>query len=321
MSSLSPKAKMIRDRLVKTDISAYQSDINEVSSALKRENLREATLRNYSSYLTIFAAWLVLYCNGVSFLAVDIKTVKSFVDFLKDEQELSPNTINGYLAAIRKMFNALRDEELSKRVIPDLEVGTYLAKVPSVREVTRMLQACRNTLELLLIGILCSTGIRFNELLHMRFRDIRKDTHQIHIPDSKGRSDGYVPLRPKIEELLRKYCTEYNTANPNHKLTADDYVFFNHNHSDHLPSGKLRSIYMDIQVRAGLEEEHYTPHRLRHYFALNIYLQSKDLVLVRTLLRQKTLAATLKYLVYGASIHVQEMFNNPGDQAFEGLHS
>jgi len=318
MGSMSLKARQIRDQLVKVDIEEYRSDINEVSAALVRENLREATLRNYSSYLIIFAAWLVLYCNGISFREVDINTVRQFVDFLRLEQELSPNTINGYLASIRKMFNILRDEDLSKRVIPDLEVGTYLAKVPSVKEVRMMLQACTNTLELLIIGILSSTGVRISEMLNFRFRDVLKDRHQIYVCDSKGRSDGFVPLRPKIEELLETYCKEYNRAHPDNKLKPDDYIFFNENRSDHMPMSRLRKIYNDIQVRAGLAEQNYTPHRLRHYFALNIYLQSKDLVLVRTLLRQKTLAATLKYLVYGASITVQNMFNNPGDQAFEG---
>ena len=72
---------------------------------------------------------------------------------------------------------------------------------------------------------------------------------------------------------------------------------------------------MDVQKRAGLAEEHFTCHSLRHFFALQYYLQSHDILLIKRLLGHKSLAATEVYLVLAASIEVQNKYTNPGDIA------
>lgn len=311
-----------RKKLKKVDISSYWEDIETVKRGLVLENLRDSTLRSYRSYLIIFAAWLVLCCNSITFAEVTVDVVRSFLEFLKTELELSPNTINGYLAAVRKMFLLLRDEELSKRAVPDLVVDQHMPRVPSEKQVLAMVKACGNTMELLFIALLITTGVRLKELINLKFSDIRKDTSQIYISaDAKGRADGFVPLSKNVVELLTKYCREYNSVHPGNGLKPDDYIFFNEDRSGHMSDYQMRRIFVNIQKQAGLEEESFRPHAMRHYFALQIYLQSHDLFLVKNLLRHRTLAATLKYLVMASSIDVQNQYSNPGDVIFDTLNS
>lgn len=306
-----------RKALKEVNLSAYKDDIEAVKRSLALENLRDSTLRGYQSYLLIFAAWLVLYCNGVCFSKVTVDIVRNFLEFLKLDLELAPNTINGYLAAIRKMFMVLRDEELSKRAVPDLAVDEHMPVVPSTKHVCAMLKACSCTKELLIVGLLITTGIRLKELINLKFSDIRKDTLQIYISsDAKGRADGFVPLSKHVVRLLTLYCREYNSTHSKDPLKSDDYIFFNADRSGHESDYQMRRTFIDIQKKAGLEAERYRPHSMRHYFALQIYLQSHDLFLVKSLLRHKTLAATLKYLVMSSSIDVQKKYRNPGDILF-----
>lgn len=159
--------------------------------------------------------------------------------------------------------------------------------------------------------------MRISEVLSMRFKDVEKAQERIYVPYSKGHIAGYVPLSPKVVALLTQYCNEYSTANPLNRLTPDDYVFFNKDRSNHMSIHQVRSIYNKIQDRAGLRDKHFTFHKLRHYFGLNLYLQSHDLVLVKTVLRHKTIAATLVYVILAASIDAQKRYKNPGEMAFE----
>ena len=63
---------------------------------------------------------------------------------------------------------------------------------------------------------------------------------------------------------------------------------------------------------AGLSGHGYTPHSCRHYFALQIYLQKRDLLLVKELLGHKSLNATEVYLQLAAvPVMKQENYVNP----------
>lgn len=325
---LSPEALAIRRELKKADISPYDEEIDKVRNLLTLENCRPSTLCNYISYLKLFAAWLVLLAGAPAFSLITVDTVRKYLDFLKTGQELAPNTINGYLAAIRKLFSFLRDEELSKRAVPDLVVDEHMPRVPSVKQVLAMLKACICIREQLFIGLLISTGVRLNELVGLRFADIRKEDRVIYISaDAKGRSDGYVPLSDRVMSLLTDYCREYNASHPKNRLKPEDYIFFKvdrHGNADptrHESDARMRDVFIGIQTRAGLETEHFRPHAMRHFFAFQLYLQSHDLFLVKHLLRHRTLAATLKYLVMASSIDVQSKYTNPGDIAFGQLDS
>ena len=317
---LNSGALQIRQQLKKADISPYVADIETMKHRLELENCRKSTLVSYLSYLKLFAAWLVLFGGNLLFSEVTVDTVRTYLEFLKNDQELAPNTINGYLAAIRKMFHLLRDEELSKRAVPDLVVDEHMPKVPSVKQVVAMLKACATIREKLFLMILLTTGIRLVELVRLQFSDIRKEMSVIYISaEAKGRADGFVPLSNNVLELLTEYCREYNAAHPGHRLNADDFIFFNKNRSGHASTATMREIFIEIQKRAGLEEEHFRPHSMRHFFALQLYIQSKDLFLVKQLLRHRTLAATLKYLVMATSMDLRGKYANPGDIAFEKL--
>ena len=320
MSCYTPSEEYSRDKrkkLLSADIQSYAADIEEVARAMTASNMRPSSVRGYTAYLKLFAAWLVLFCNSVSFRKVTVEQLRDYIEFLTHDQCLAPDTINAYLAAIRKMYQVIRDEDLSKRVLPDLIVDIRVPVVPGVQDVARMLKACMTTKELLLIALLITTGMRISEVRSMRFKEIDKAQGRIYVPLSKGHIAGFVPLSPRVVELLTAYCNEYHTRFPGNRLTPEDYVFFNDDRSAPVSMYRIRSMYNAIQERAGLRDRHYTCHKLRHYFGLNLYLQSHDLVLVKSVLRHRTVSATLVYVVMAASIDAQKRYRNPGDMAFD----
>lgn len=304
-----------RKRLRSTDLDLYTQDIKEFETGLKSENLSPSTAKNYVGYLKLFCSWCILYQDSILLRDITIEKLRDYISYLHDVLGLRPNTINCYLAAIRKLFQYVRKEPLTKYVLPDLVVDIYVPKVPSAEQVGRMLSACNDQLSLVLYVLLISTGLRFSEAISLQFKHIQTDQRQIHISNTKGRMDRMVPLIPEVIQLLADRCREYNRNHPNQKLTSEDYIFFCSETGQCMSNGQLRRIFMDVQKNAGLEDKHFTCHSMRHYFALQYYLQSHDILLIKRLLGHKSLAATEVYLVLAASIEVQNKYTNPVDIA------
>ncbi len=303
-----------RTMMLSADISAFFPDIEYTEHAIKAENMRGNTSKAYRSSLIVFASWLVIQCPGQTFRSVMVDDIRNYIDFLQKHRGLRPNTVNSYVAAIRKMFHVLRNEELNKRVLPDLVVDVYIPKVPSVEQVAMMLHASKtiSTLDYLFVVLLIATGVRFSEALRLRFSDIRKDTMQIYIStQSKGRNDRLVPMPPDLLNVLTQYCREYNAAHHGTPLTQDDYIFFNKDRTGPMKPHILRKEFARIQQAAGLVSKGFTPHSCRHYMALQYYLQSHDILLIKRLLGHKSLAATEVYLVLAASIEAQTRYISP----------
>ncbi len=303
-----------RTMMRSADISAFFQDIEYTDHAIKAENMRGNTSKAYRSDLIVFASWLAIQCPEQTFRSVTVDDIRNYIAFLQDHRGLRPNTINSYIAAIRKMFHVLRNEELSKRELPDLIVDVYIPKVPSVEQVAMMIHASKTigTLAYLLIMLLIATGVRFSEALRMRFSDIRKDTMQIYVSaQSKGRNDRMVPMPPDLLNVLTQYCREYNAAHHGTPLTQDDYIFFNEDRTGPMKPYKLRNEFSKIQQVSGLARKGFTPHSCRHYMALQYYLQSHDILLIKHLLGHKSLAATEVYLVLAASIEAQTKYISP----------
>ena len=306
---------MERKRLKSTALDLYVQDINEFENGLRSENLSQSTAKTYVGYLKLFCSWCILYLNSIKLSDITIEHLRNYISYLQNTLELRPNTINCYLASIRKMFQYVRKETLTKYVLPDLVVDIYIPRVPSAEQTGRMLSACHDILSRILYVLLISTGLRFSEAVSLQFRHIHTEQRQILVTNTKGRMDRMVPLIPEVIQLLTDRCREYNSCHPNQKLTPDDYVFFSPDTGKSMTKSQLRRIFMDVQKSADLAEEHFTCHSMRHYFALQYYLQSHDILLIKRLLGHKSLAATEVYLVLAASIEVQDKYANPVDIA------
>ena len=303
-------SSFLRKLLRAANIDPWKADIDLCDQAINAENLRNSTRKNYSSFLKLFASYLATYQNGTSFQSVTLQQLQEYVIYLRDQECLSANTINGYLAAIRKMFHVVRNEDLTKRQLPDLKVDVALPRIPSPKEVSAMLQHCDTLQMSLLISLLVSTGMRLCEALNLRFSDVRRADGLIHIASSKGRAEGDVPLIEQIVDLLTRYVQEHNAQSPGNSLQPNDYIFFNESRTSHIPAHVLRARFKKIQEDTGIQTP-YGFHAFRHFFAYHLYLESHDIILVKTALRHKTFAATWVYIRMAAAVDMQSKYKNP----------
>ena len=305
-----------RRKLKNTDISVYKPAITQFEDRLRLRNLASGTFSNYLSCLKIFLAWCVLMLSSKPSDRLSYDDFRSFLQFLQGS-DLEPRTINVYIAMLKQFRYLVQGENWNRYEIQFMKYDRELPKVPSCKqamEIVRGSSMCGLRANLL-VCLLLSTGIRISEACTLAYGDLCRDKMLIHIRPGKGRSDRYVPLLPQILKLFEEYCRETIQACQKAGVpgpTKDSVIFRRDDGIVPANSYCLRSDFAKSLKNAFFVDEHFTPHSCRHFFALQIYLQKKDLILVKELLGHHSLNATEVYLRLAAAQGlVQEGYTNP----------
>lgn len=137
-----------------------------------------------------------------------------------------------------------------------------------------------------LFGLVYSCGLRLSEALHLAVYDIDREHMMIHIRQSKGGKDRYVPLSVCLLPYLNKYIKEY------HPVT---HLFFGSRVDIPLSSREFYSLFR-IAVRASGIRKKVVPHTLRHSYATHLLEMGANPVLLKELLGHASIRSTMLYL-------------------------
>ena len=102
----------------------------------------------------------------------------------------------------------------------------------------------------------------------------------------KGKKDRYVPLSPKVLEVLRSYWHAYKPRR---------WLFPGQDPQRPLTRCTIARVCVQTRDRAGLKK-HVTPHTLRHCFATHHLESGTDLRTLQVLLGHGSLETTARYL-------------------------
>ena len=117
------------------------------------------------------------------------------------------------------------------------------------------------------------TGMRCNELTHLKKKDIKED--EIIIRQGKGNKPRMIPLEPALGDLLA-----YHTADMN----LEDIIF-------PLTNSQVRNICHKYQGDLDIH-----PHTFRHSFAIHLLLQGMNIRSLQMILGHSNLNTTAIYL-------------------------
>ncbi|MDR2336581.1 MAG: site-specific integrase [Candidatus Nomurabacteria bacterium] len=196
-----------------------------------------------------------------------VKTIKSFLRWLRDEKE---EKIKCKLHAITRM------EEADPR-----------RKSFSRDEIERVIQLA-TLKEKLMVLIMFDSGARISELQKLHTSQIVKygDTVAFNIIGKK-RKRGFLHLTEATSKLLWQYLTKYGITG---------YIFTSkRSYGQPYRVTSLRRILGSLFSRAGVED--FNPHDLRRSFAVDVYNTSNyDIYLTSKLLRHSDIRTTQIYL-------------------------
>jgi integron integrase len=172
------------------------------------QQVREAVrVRNYSPRTEqAYVAWIrrfVLFHKKKHPSKMGVEEVREFLNYLAVDREVSASTQSQALSAILFLYREVLGLEIGW--VPDVERAKKPKQLPIVLsrgEVRAVLRRMTGT-PLLMASLLYGSGLRLNECMQLRVKDIDFDRGQLLIRGGKGAKDRAALLPQSLEEPLR----------------------------------------------------------------------------------------------------------------------
>jgi integrase/recombinase XerD len=157
--------------------------------------------------------------------------------------------------------------------------------VLTLEEVSRLLAAVEPLKVRTLFTTMYACGLRVSEALRLQLRDIDSQRMVIHIRQSKGRKDRYVPLGNTLLDQLRDYW----------RAERPSYFLFPGSQADKPESiSTVRQEFRLAKRIAGIEKP-CTTHTLRHSYATHCLQAGMRVSKIQQILGHASLETTATY--------------------------
>lgn len=252
---------------------------------LQARNLTSNTIRSYTTYIKPYLQFL----SSMNIRPEDAswQVVRDFLRWIQKERSLSDRTVNLVISNLQFFWTYVLHQPWDKTQVPFRKFDVYLPFVPDRNLVGRFLESLDDPKANLAVSILYSTGMRLDELCHLRCSDIYRDAGTIYIQRSKNHSDRYVSLTPFIKDRIVNYWLSLPVGQrPRQWL-------FTQQRSLDTPMDKqwLQRIILQKKKELGIDGR-LCAHSFRHAYATHSYENGMDLITLQSLLGHRSLNST-----------------------------
>ena len=276
------------------------------------------------SYRKVVKSFIRFTGNNIKPDDVDKKMVLTWRRHVITDNGLSKRTWNNKVAHMRAIFNhaisqghfAYRENPFNgaiarpdvkrKKTLTDVQIKKIylLMEQRDADECSGRLENQRNALRpawfwLTVLDALQRTGMRQNQLLHIRLRDVDLENGWISLrPEgSKNHKEHRVPvtakLRPRLEFLYNK-SVERGAGPDDQLFNISRFAGTRKETSDNMDHPPLRAFFRRLSKECGFS---VSPHRFRHTIATNLMsMPDRNIKMAQELLGHSTPAVTLEYV-------------------------
>ena len=197
-------------------------------------------------------------------------------------QNVSTNTSRLQYASISFFFREVMKRPFSFEEVPIKKKEKQLPKVVSREKIKQMIDLTKNLKHKLIIKLLYSSGLRLQELINLKRKDIDFERGILNVRKGKGNKDRITLISESLKLDLLKYYSN--------NVFKTEYVFEGHN-------GKYtkKSVQKILDLAGKKMEIKVTPHMLRHSFATHLLESGTDIRLIQKLLGHSDLRTTEIY--------------------------
>ena len=257
-------------------------------AALRRMR-EELTLRGYSPrtskvYLNQAAGFLRATAEPPERLGP--AHVRRYLHHLFEDRRVSHSYVDQHVSALKFLFAHVLGRPLNDIDVPRPKRQRKLPTVLSRREVLAILDAVESRKHRAILCLVYSAGLRVGEVVRLRHADLDVHRRLIHIRQSKGRKDRYVPLSEVGLEAVRHYLR--------YRPTSGRWLFPGQRRGRHLSERTVQHVFARARGRAGIRKP-ATVHTLRHSYATHLHENGIGIRYIQALLGHRSSKTTEIY--------------------------
>ncbi len=258
----------------KHTVTAYKKDLEDFRLFCDLEyDIKSIDVVSYS----IIRSWIVLLVNsGINNRSINRKmsSLKAYYKFLMliGSQQSTPFAKHKALKITHKVVMPFSSDEMRQ----------LLNEIPFENDY----EGIRDKL---IIELLYATGIRRNELINLKIKNIQFDPDTIKVLGKRNK-ERIIPLIPKVSLLVKEYLKMRDQLKTIHDSSFLFLLKSGYKIYDSLVY-RLINHYFSIVT----SKEKKSPHILRHTFATHLLNQGADLNAVKELLGHASLSSTQVY--------------------------
>ncbi|MDO5737580.1 MAG: tyrosine-type recombinase/integrase [Propionibacteriaceae bacterium] len=279
--------------------------------------LRPGSVNNTDQCLRSFATYLITHHHGITSIKdIGRAHIEGYKPWLATRPgrsgtpQATPATVAHRLGTLRMFF--LRIDEWAWDQAPT-RVPMFPGDVPKQHHAlpkalddhtaARLLTAAQNDKRQLVglsVEFLLRTGLRVGEYTALAADAIVLigDTHWLHVPVGKLHEDRYLPLHPRLVELVTAYRTTH--------VPGDHQLLLPRENGKALDRHTVTRFINKAGAAAGLGHIH--PHQLRHTLATQAINRGMSLEAIAAMLGHKSMDMTLVYAKIANRTVAEEYF-------------
>ncbi len=252
---------------------------------MRMRKLGEKTQYHYLRAVRQFAKHL-----GRSPDTASVEDLRNYQLHLVDHG-VSPASLNAAISGLKFFFSVTLDRPEAMAKMQPVHLPRKLPEILSPDEVKRLIAAAGNLKHQTALALAYATGLRVNEVVHLKVSDIDSQRMTLRVEQGKGQKDRYAMLSPLLLERLRVW---WRIARAQGKMLDGGWLFPGLDPVRHLSSRQLNRAIHAAADEAGIEKR-ISMHSLRHAFATHLLEQKVDIRLIQVLLGHKKLETTALY--------------------------
>ncbi|MFY0686572.1 MAG: site-specific integrase [Cyclobacteriaceae bacterium] len=289
---------------IKTDLfTFFKNYIEEIE-----KKLSPTTIQNYKNTIDRLDEYQRVKNLKLDFESIDLEFYTKYYQYLTEEINFSPSTIEKHLKVIKTVLNNASERGFNKSFkyktkkfkFPSYEIENIYLGEDELYEMEKLDLSNNPRLEkvrdLFLVG--CWTGLRFSDFSNILPENINK--RYIKITTQKTGETVVIPLHPSVKNILNKYRNKYPNNLPPAISNAKTNKYIKEI-GELIPS--LHEKELKTKYKAGrkitLRLEKYkliTTHTARRSFATNLYLKKVPSITIMKITGHQTEGAFLQYI-------------------------
>lgn len=227
--------------------------------------------------------------------SVRLPDVYNFLHFTAHERQNHAASRARKVSALRSFYKYLtvKTNQLSENPMAELDLPKQKKALPrylNLEESIRLLQAVdgpNKTRDYAIVTIFLNTGIRLSELCGINLSDIRDNQLRV---TGKGNKERTVYLN----EACLSALSEYRKVRPVDGVIDKNALFLS-NRRTRISHQMVQNLVKKYIVKAGLDPEKYSVHKLRHTAATLMYRNGVDVRVLQEVLGHENLGTTQIY--------------------------